>query len=565
MQNQITKARMPFIMKAISDFNDTTSNDPSDSAPSAASTGNTGPNGQPVSPQLSSGGDSSGAADPNTSWYDPAQISQHLRSQFFVPPVTPSEAQRIQQAAIADPKGDLGMSELAKQQRQLRIDAQTGQTQYASNNLFEAMHSVVDADPNNAMAQLEAVAPDTVAKIKAHFANDPDESRDEDAAARAYSAQVAGEAHQYTGRPFTAKADGTYIDSVSGITIPSIAKSGLSEDQWANLAKSGMELVPYPDGNGHITQIERYRANKAPDLGSWVMQMAAHGGVMSAQPTIGGVPKYQARQSAQAGINAATAAAAPAQALPSTPKSGTTTTNGQPDPQMSAALADHSYDYVPPRQPFGTALSKDEQDDKDNQVAARKALKQTNDDGVQPLQQAQTFYAAADDIMNHGGTAGKWSSVLGKAAAWVPGVQIPAATNTQELAKYLSNAALQAGKSMFPKMTDKSQSNLLNVLNPSNTMTDDAVRAMVKNGQAMTQYSLDSTHRIGAYLATGKDATRFNDWNHKHFPEPDFVVPGSKAGGGPGASPKYSDAQIQAWATAHKVDLTKARSFFGAK
>jgi hypothetical protein len=562
MQTQIQKARLPLIMKAISDYSDTT--EPNGGQPAGQTPS---PTSGSASASDTNAPDVASGVDPNSSWYDHAQIDSALRSKYFVQPVTQQEAQAIQKATFLDPDGSLGILNSVKAQRQLRIDAQTGASQANSSNLYDAMTSVAQTAPGRAMAQLAAVAPQTVKQIQASFQNDPNEDRDEDQAARSYATHVGGVAHMYTGRPTEARADGTYIDKVTGQPVIGVDKSGLSADQWANLAQAGSKLVQIDDGQGHQTWVKTYKAQGADDLGSWMMQMAAHAGVMSAQPTIGGAPKEQARAAARQAQTTVQAQTNVNNKVANTPVAGTTITNGQPDPQMSAMLADHSFDYIPPRQPFGTALSKDEQAQKDNQVSAAQQLKQTADAGIQPLQQAQTFYAAADDIMNHGGTAGKWSSVLGKAAAWLPGVQAPAATNIQELAKYLSNAALQAGKSMFPKMTDKSQSTLLNVLNPNATMTDNAVRAMIQNGQLMTKYSLDSAQRIGAYLQSGKDATRFNAANAKYFPEPDFVVAGKNnaAPNKTSAAPKYSPAQIQAWATAHKVDLTKAQQFFGAQ
>lgn len=558
MQNQLMKARMPLIMNAISDYSDDASNESTDKGGPTVPSGATG---EPPDAQAdTSGANPESSESPETSWYNPQQIDAHLRSQFFVPPVTPQEAQKIQKAAFVDPKGEMGLLESAKQQRQLRIDAQTGQSQYGSNNLFEAMHAVVDADSGHALAQLTAVAPDTAKRIKEMI---PDEA-DEDAAARSYAAHVAGVAHQYSGRETVADNAGVYRDKVTGMTVPGVEKSGLSEDQWANLAKSGSDLVDFNDGQGHVTKIERWKANKAPSLSSWVMQMAAHAGVFSAQPTIGGAPKMQARASAQQGIDTAAAQNAKVAGAANTPVSGTTTTNGSPDPAMSKALADHDFDYAPPVQKFGTSLSPDEQKDKDNQVEARKQLKQTADSGVPAAQQALTFYKAAQDILDSkGANTGKWTTILAHAGAYIPGVQVPTTTNYQELAKYLANAALQAGKGIFPKMTQKEGDWIMNKLNPSPEMNEGAVRNMLANGQKMSQYTLDSAQRVGAFIKTGKDATRFNAWNAKNFPEPEFVTPTKTAAGA--VKGQYSDAQISAWAAAHKVDLSKARAFFGAK
>jgi hypothetical protein len=544
MQNQLMKARMPLIMQALSDFSD-------DSQGASGKDNQSGV--APTAPASSPGAAGAGVDDPNSSWYDPANADAGLRQRLFVPPVTPQEAQRIQRAALI---GDQGLLESEKARRQFRVEQQTAASQYTANNGYEALSSVVDADAGNAMAQLEAIAPDTVAKIRKQLPNEADE----DAAARAWAAHVAGTMHQYTGRKAERRPDGTAVDEVTGRPIPGVEKSGLSEEQWTNLAKAGVALVDMDDGQGHKVKIEQWRANQAPSLSAWVMQQAAHGGEHGAQPTVGGVPKLVATEAANNGIAKAQAANKSVNALPSSSKPGTTTTNGQPDPVMSKALGDADFNFNPPAHKFGTGLSKDEQDLKDKQADASVSLKQDMDKGVPATQQALTFYKAAQDILDSkGANTGKWNSVIAHAGAWVPGVTVPTTSNYQEMAKYLGNAALQSGKALFPKMTQKEGDWLLNKLNPSPDMNEDAVRNMLKTGVAMSQYTLDASNRVGAYLRSGKDATRFYTWVNKYWPEADAIV-GKGPGSGP-PTPKYSDAQIAKWAQTHNVDPGKARQF----
>ena len=549
LSNQITRAQLPLIMHALSDYSDDSSN-VSGEAPTA----------QPAvdGTKQSAAPDKSGVAeDPNTSWYNPDTIDAGLRQQLFVPPVTPQEAKKIQQAALLSDKFP-GLLENAKMQRQMRVDQQTAASQYTANNGYEALSAVVDADQGRAMAQLEAIAPDTVAKIR----NQLPDAADEDAAARAYAAHVAGTMHQYTGRKSVARADGVYVDEVTGRPIPGVEKSGLSEDQWANLAKAGNALVDVPDGQGHTTKIEQWRANQAPSLSAWVMQQAAHGGEWGAQPTIGGAPKAVAMAGANAGIVKAKGATATADNLAGSPKAGTTTTNGKPDPVLSKALADPDYNFNPPGHKFGTTLSPDEQDIKNKQADAAVSLKKDMDAAIPAAQTAQTFYRAAQDILDSkGATAGKWSGVIAHAASWVPGLDAPASTNYQELSKYLGNAALQAGKQIFPKMTDKASALSLEKLNPSPNMTDPAIRNMLQLGTRMAQYTIDGAGKVGAYLRTGKDATRFQSWLNKYYDMPTAVNGPKEGAPAAGATQKYSDAQIAKWAQTHGVDPAKARTF----
>lgn len=550
MQNQIMKARMPLIMSALSDYADDTS-----------SSNASGASGQPVSakapPSSTSGvAPDTSAGSPETSWYDPKNIDSALRQKYFVPPVTPQEAQRIQRAALI---GDPGLLENSKMQRQFRIDQQTAASQYDANNLYDSIHTVVDAEPGHALAQLAAIAPGTAKKIKDMI---PDEA-DEDAAARAYAAHVGGNVHQYTGRKVVARADGSYVDEVTGRPVPGVEKSGLSEEQWANLAKAGNALVDMDDGQGHKVKVPQWRANQAPSLDSWVMQQASHGGEYGAHATVGGAPKAQAKAAAQKAVATATADTKATSGVAGAPKEGTTTTNGQPDPLMSKALGDTDYKYAPPTHKFGTSMSPDEQDQKTKQTDAAVSLKTDLDKGIPNAQSALTFYKAAQDIMDtKGASGGKYQALLARAAAWVPGLQAPNTSNYQELAKYLGNAALQAGKGIFPKMTQKEAFLILNELNPSPGMNDAALRNMIGFGTRMSQYSIDGAQRAGAYLKSGGDATRFYSWLNKYWPQPDAVVP---KGEGKNEAPKYSDAQIAKYARVHGLTLEVAKNHVGAK
>jgi hypothetical protein len=117
----------------------------------------------------------------------------------------------------------------------------------------------------------------------------------------------------------------------------------------------------------------------------------------------------------------------------------------------------------------------------------------------------------------------------------------------QEVAKYLGNAALQAGKGIFAKMTEKESEAVTHDLNPSPGMDQGALRDMIARGAKTAQYSLDSAKRVGPYLAKRMDATRFNSWNQTHFPMETETVP-TPAKPNPGVKPqKYNDAQVRAY------------------
>jgi len=551
MQNQLTRARMPLIMQALSDYSDKSSNEG-------------GVNGTPTASATQKSeaaqADESGIP-PEKSWYQPAQIDSALRNRFFVPPVTSQEAQHIQRAALI---GDPGLLEASKQQRELRVQQQSAASQYESNNLYDAMHSVSDADPGHALAQLAAIAPNAAKRIKAMI---PDEA-DEDAAARAYASHVGSAVHQYTGREVVARPDGTYIDKTTGLPVHGVEKSGMTEEQWAGLAKAGNALVDVPDGQGHMIKVTQWQANKSPSLSAWVMQQASHAGVPGTHSTISGAPKAQAR--AAANKAAAAAEATQKAAGPAAQPGITTTANGQVDPMMSKALQDNEYRFQGPKTPAGATRSPDEQKAYDNNVGNAQALKSESDTATMAAGQAMTFLKAAQDILDSKGAhTGAYSKLIASAGRWVPGVNVPQTSNYQELAKYLGNAAIQTARATFPKLTQKEVFLQLEHLSPSPNMDEPAVRQMIKTGAGMAQYTLDSAKRVGAYLRMGNDPSRFRVWNQQYWPQEDIVnaaAPETKKASASAATKSYSEAQINKYAKVHfGGDVAKAKSFLGVK
>ena len=116
------------------------------------------------------------------------------------------------------------------------------------------------------------------------------------------------------------------------------------------------------------------------------------------------------------------------------------------------------------------------------------------------------------------------------------------ATNYQEIAKYLGNAALQNGKANFGKnFTQKEVDLQLNQLSPSNHMTDGAVANLIDSSKRNMQYAIASAQRSRQFLASGGDPQQFADWNQKYWDRSKTVNQGS-GGGGNTAPPAALDA-----------------------
>jgi hypothetical protein len=156
------------------------------------------------------------------------------------------------------------------------------------------------------------------------------------------------------------------------------------------------------------------------------------------------------------------------------------------------------------------------------------------------------MYKAAQDTLAKGNyDGGAWNAELAKYAKWLPaGWQDHMAGDYQEIAKYLGNAALQSGKGIFSKMTEKESDAVMHDLNPSPGMDPNALRDMISRGAKTAQYSLDSAKRVPAYLHAGKDANQFNSWNQEHFPMQTETQPTRPGQTSSGAAPTIT-SQVQ--------------------
>jgi len=556
-QNQILAARMPLILAGIHD----------DSvAAHASGTSDTTP-GQDIADEDKS------AVAPNQNFYQPALIDAALRAKYLVQQWTPQESDALKRAYQRDPTDQYGMGpKRVMAMHDMRIQQQTQNSQVGARDDFDKMHAVTDAPDGNAMDVLEASHPETVAAIRKQFAKDPDADHDEDAAARMFSAHVAGAVHQYTGREAVKGDDGVYRDKDTGITIPGVEKVGLSTDQYIKLAHEAITpSVDMPDGNGGSIKVAPWKAAQMAGAkningpGDWVMVRASQQGLPGAASTLSpnSAPKQEARSVAQAALDKVQGqhASAPDTNPSGTPKSqnGTGTARnaqGNIDPKLTDALHDPDFDYhpsnngVPWKGGIGASPPPPVMDDMKKQTDARNDLAKTANQGVGAASAALTMYKAAQDVLAKGNyDGGAWDAELSKVAGkYLPvGWQNTAKTGDyQEVAKMLGTAALQSGKGIFAKMTQMEAKMLTTQLSPAPGMQPAAMQDMISKGAKMAQYSLDSAKRVPAYLAARKDANDFNSWNQTHFPqETETQVTPAKPNDGVAPPPKYNDAQVK--------------------
>jgi hypothetical protein len=583
MSNQLMKARMPLILAGIHD--ESVASGDSSGVGGGAGEVKAGAGSGPRTPGEDIADQDKSAVPPSQNFYQPALIDAALRAKYMVPQLTPKEQADFNKARIVDPGDQYGQGpKQVLQGRDLRLAQQTQQSQLAAQDDFDKLSAVTDAPDGGAMNVLEASHPETVAAIRKQFAKDPDEAMDEDAAARMFAAHTAGAVHQYTGRKAVKGDDGVYRDEATGISIPGVEKVGLSSEQYLKMAHEGMSPVSVPDGSGGTTQVPLWQrardmgAKNINSVGDWVMVRASQQGLPGASSTLSpnSAPKQEARTVAQAAVDKATQqrAASP------TPTNGTNTKDGVSrnaqgniDPKLTDALNDTDFKYTPkmpdgsPYQPkIGNTPPPSVQKDMDDQTAARTQLKKDSDGGVGASAAALTMYKAAQDVLAKGNyDGGAWNQELAKYSKWLPaGWQSHMTGDYQEIAKYLGQAALQSGKGIFSKMTEKESDQIQHELNPSPGMDPNALREMVARGAKTAQYSLDSSKRVTGYIAKGGDATQFNTWNQKHFPMDEETKPTAAKPNAGVNPPKYNDAQVSAYMKKYGLtDLQATRTHLG--
>jgi hypothetical protein len=310
------------------------------------------------------------------------------------------------------------------------------------------------------------------------------------------------------------------------------------------------------------------------------MVRASQMGLPGAASTLSGnsAQKQEARTVAQTALDKAQkqhdAAPAPTDGAPK-PANGVGTARnaqGNIDQKLTEALHDDKYNYKPTNngEPYTPQIGHTPPpavlEDMKNQTAARNNLAKDSNQGVGAASAALTMYKAAQDVLAKGNyDGGAWNAELAKYSRWLPADwQKHMTGDYQEIAKYLGGAALQSGKGIFSKMTEKESDTVMHELNPSAGMDPNALRDMIARGAKTAQYSLDSAKRVPGYLHGGKDANQFPSWNQEHFPMETETKPTTAKPNAGVTAPKYNDAQVRAYMQKHGLkDEQATRKMLG--
>lgn len=118
----------------------------------------------------------------------------------------------------------------------------------------------------------------------------------------------------------------------------------------------------------------------------------------------------------------------------------------------------------------------------------------------------------------------KWRGILkelGVPDGLISGEKVEA---TQELKKYLVNNAIQGARQLYgARMTQQEVAMQKEEANPSDAMTEKAIRELVRFQNLQNEYSKKRAQDFDTYLSKGGDPLRFESWYTSKFPLSGFV------------------------------------------
>lgn len=441
------------------------------------------------------------AAAPSTiggTGVDPNDVTQHAIDAFA--PLPTARPLAVQQQMLAFTRA--GKPEVAAgigQMYDTQVAGANQQRQLGANASYQTAEQVAAAPAGAAFETLNRYNPQAAASLKQQYADATPEELDKDV--RTFAQHIGIATHQYTGRD-TDFQNGVLVDKKDGKPVLGSSQVLTGLDAAGKSAAFGAANEPVTVGDQ--LPRPRWQVSGFPSAEAYVIAADKNARSSAANAPASGAP-------AAPGNTSATVAPPKAAAPPAAPAVATT------DPVLKSALADHDYDLKPLPTPKTQEDFKSNNDLRAASNAARTELlsdaKDTTNTGAQALQYLQ----AARTIMDSKGApvTGKAGELYSWANGLIGGGQ---ATSYQEVAKYLGNAAIQAGHGNFGKgMTQNDVSLQKDELSPSVHMTDGALKDLLDAGIKNTQYGVDSAKRVGTYLTSGKDPQQFAQWNDKYF------------------------------------------------
>lgn len=424
-----------------------------------------------------------------------ASLDSYYRNKYYIPPITPDEATAMQQAsgAALALKSDVPVQQVQRQIDQ-RVAAQTSANRNAAQN---------DADQRYQAATDPNAAPADKALALAHY----------------------NALFQWTGdKP--EDRNGNLFNSRTGQPMIGAQAQTLNQAQQSANLGAARELVTVPQSDGSSIQQEAWIAHHASSPQAYAASLNP-----GAQP----VPRPAPASPPVAAVSGN--ASAPPPSAPAGVLSG--------DPYLDKALADPRFaapaaSVVPGTTQSPIALARQKAS-----LDSATQLKKDSDDAVSGASSAMQYLKAAKSIMDtKGATVGAYGGLVSQASRFLPfgGTD---ATNYQEVAKYLGNAAVQAGRANFPNATQSEVGLQLGELSPNVKMTDDAVNDLLATNLRSSRYTLDSANRAKAYLDANRDPQNFEKWNQSYYPRDKLVNAQASATGKNGQKIYYVNGRWQ--------------------
>jgi hypothetical protein len=428
--------------------------------------------------------------------------------------------------------------------------------------------------PGTAFAVLNRLNQSEAAALKAKYPNDSDAQLDQDV--RLYTSHVGAAVHQYTDRP-TTMTNGVFIDQKDGTPVLGTDQvlTGLTAEDKQKAYEAANELVTIPRSDGSTVQIPRWQLIGAHSPEGYVVA-ADHAARVNANNAGPGAPAtvnrlvnplaapppsaagYAAVQSGPPGANNLLANAAPtAGQTPAPLGSPAPTADAQ---TLQAKLSDPAYKLNVPPLVRGTSQSPAAAKVAGAIADAQTTLLNDQADNSKSAGRALSYSKLAMGVLNSGQVNTGWGSnqiTTMKMALQQAGV--PAnllgnlASNNVELNKYLTQAALQQLKATYgPRVSQMEVFLNLQKSNPSAEMPIDAIKVLLGNSIASSQYDVDSAKRANAYVAAGNDPRLFDTWNQDKFPRENFTSVPKANTGASGTAPSSAGAPVEGTKTMSK-------------
>jgi hypothetical protein len=472
-------------------------------------------------------------------------VSQHAFQQYAPTPTAPPPSVMRQATAFAM-SGHPQAGAAIKAQWDASVAGINQNKQKAANEAYVNAQTIFTAPPGSSFAVLSQLNPTAAAAIKAKFPNASAAQLDQDA--RQMSAHVGAATHQYTDRP-TTMANGVLIDQKDGEPVLGTDQvlTGLTSEDKQKAYGAANELVTVPRSDGSTIQVPRWQLigahspegyvvaadhaarvaanNATPGAAASVNHLVTPG---TAPPPMGMADSGVIKAGVPGSNNLLAGITSPAAGQTPAPVAGPAPTA---DATLQAKLNDPAYKLNVPPVTRGTS-----QTPAAAKVAGAIADSQTtllNDqaDNSKIAGRSLSYSKLAMGILNGGGVNTGWgSSQITTMKMALQQVGVPAsllgnlASNNVELNKYLTQAALQQLKATYGARVSQMEVFLnLQKANPSAEMPMQAIKVLLGNSIASSQYDVDSAKRANSYVKAGNDPRLFDTWNQDKYPRENYT------------------------------------------